>query len=226
LFIIIHGESRGPIVVNKEKAVITKPFEDREFRTALLKDLAEAKQNFFKMHEIFGLAYQSDIGVNPTTIITEEAEEEAPAVATSGSMIALADVTNNTVNLANITGLYFPALASKIYGFSFYLKADSAAATCAIHTGASGPAGPGTYFDALVQQMWYDGTNTLWEPKYLTSLGSKTNYTNWRGSYIHVHGTLRNGLAAGNLQLQFASEVAGTTVTIYAGSRGVWYKLT
>jgi hypothetical protein len=213
-------------VVNKEKAVITKPFEDREFRTALLKDLAEAKQNFFKMHEIFGLAYQSQVGGTITPVSTEESEPEAePEAATSGTMVVTADVTNGTIVPANVTGLSFAVEANKIYGFRFLLKGNTTATTCALWLRFTGPASPTSFYAHVLMKIV--GTDYAIVNE-LTAFEVNTDYASFGTTVekgIRIEGFLVNGANAGTVQMRFRCEVAGQTVTVRAGSWGVWYKL-
>ena len=139
-----------------------------------------------------------------------------------GVMSVKANVTNATTTAASVTGLAFGARANKNYGFRFILKTTTAATTTGIHFQFSGPASPTSFF-AVVRQ-WLDGpvANTEW----LTAFDSSTVAANYaQNTDVVIEGFLVNGANNGIVQLKVDSEVGTSTVTVYAGSWGIWHLL-
>jgi len=148
----------------------------------------------------------------------------AALLAGSGKMCVSSDVTNSTTTLASITGLSFTVEANKIYYFRCFLKCDSPGVGTGIHFGASGPASPTLIF--IKVHEWETGTPSIYRTDNLNAFDTKTSDPTFSGLKDRtIEGILVNGANAGTVQLKFASETAGQTVTVYAGSSGVWYKL-
>jgi hypothetical protein len=142
-----------------------------------------------------------------------------------GIMGVVSDVTNSTQTPANVTGLSFAVEANKIYHFEFSLRGWSTAATCAPWFRFTGPGSPTSFWFHL--DMLEVGTAYPID-REVTAFDTNTaseSFQRATRSFIPIVGFLVNGANAGTVQLQFRCEDASETVTIYAGSHGIWYKL-
>jgi hypothetical protein len=139
---------------------------------------------------------------------------------TAFSMLT-ADASESAGTLANLTGLSFAIEASAVYEFEFVLVDETAAATTAIWYAL---AGPSTGLpSATYTQTWID-SNTL--PVSLSAYpgsGFNNTVTQPTGhasgrSITRICGVVVNGTAAGTVQAQFRTEVAGSAATVRRGS--------
>ena len=141
--------------------------------------------------------------------------------ATSGTMVVSSNHTSTTTTAANVTGLGFQVAANKIYGFRFFLHANSAAAQTAIDYQFTGPGGANIYF---VFSHW--GVTPVFEEEQVETFSTKTTAANQSTThnFDRIEGIVLSGANAGLLQLQFSSE-ANDEVTIHRGSWGTWHLL-
>ena len=142
-----------------------------------------------------------------------------------GAMGVVSDVANSTQVMANVTGLSFAVEANKIYKFSFDLKVGTTAAACAIWYQFTGPNSPSSFWAHV---DYYSAANTPWEEElsaFSTPSAGTSQATQAGSRSAKWIGFLINGANAGIVQMQFRCEVASQTVTVYAGSSGVWNKL-
>ncbi|HVE24809.1 MAG TPA: hypothetical protein VNC22_05375 [Sporichthya sp.] len=133
-----------------------------------------------------------------------------------------ADVTNSTVTLADVTGLAFTAAASTDYDFEYLIAFTSAAVTTGLALALNGP-----------------GTPTLLACRIEVPISASTEVDRHTNTYntealgtavdvasvprlARIVGVLRNGSTAGPVIARFRSEVAGSAVTIKAGSIARW----
>jgi hypothetical protein len=128
-----------------------------------------------------------------------------------------ADISNATTNFADVTGLFFPALANKDYIFDAWLLFQSSVTTTGIKLAVNGAASPvavgiqthiPTALTAITHGLAvaYDsGTASTGVPVINTSY------------LANITGILRNGATAGNLVIRFGAETTGT-VKIMTGS--------
>ena len=148
----------------------------------------------------------------------------AGLVGKSGTMKVANDVTNSTQTPANVTGLSFWAEANTSYGFQFWLRGWTTAATCAIWFRFTGPGSPTSFWFHL--DMLEVGTAYPLDQEvtaFSTDTASNSFLCGTR-SFVPIRGFLVNGANSGTVQLQFRCEAASQTVTIYAGSSGIWWK--
>lgn len=147
-----------------------------------------------------------------------DAQQQAKQLGIATGVRLLADVSNNTTNLANCTGLSFPLAANTSYGFWFDGAYTSVGATTGIQIAVNGPA------------MSFLGVN-------LQVAESATSYRSLvAGAYdTPVLGVNSGGAtplpfsitgnvtttAAGNLIVRFRSETNGNAVTIKRGTQGL-----
>ncbi|MFH1683972.1 MAG: hypothetical protein ABIA67_03730 [Candidatus Margulisiibacteriota bacterium] len=126
------------------------------------------------------------------------------------------DVSTTSTSFSNVTGLSFSALANKDYIFEALLIYTTAATTTGIRLGVNGPAAP----TAIVGDWKAYRSLTSARVREFQNYNSGTAATaSLAGNnYAGMTGILRNGSTAGTFILRFASEIAGSTVTIKAGS--------
>lgn len=127
-------------------------------------------------------------------------------------------VSNSTVTLADITGLSFSALANADYIFEAWLIFQSAATATGIALAANGPASPVAFVMQRAVQLTLT-TGVLGHARaYNSGAASASVDTANVDCIATLNGILRNGANAGTFVLRFASEVAGSAVTIKVGS--------
>lgn len=150
----------------------------------------------------------------------------SPAVNSLNTVVLGADVINNNAvanTLQDVTGLSFAVNAGETYWFEFSVMYDAAATTTGSRWTLNGPA-----FSRLAYwQQWALTAATH-------SLGNNQAYLlpaacNATSAYLAGNMAVVGGLivptASGVLQLQFASEVAGSAITAKAGSLLKWYRV-
>lgn len=152
---------------------------------------------------------------------------QAPAAGggpTLEAAVMAATQASSVVALGNVTALALPMLAGGVYQVSAFVTFQAAATTTGLHLGFATPAGCRPMLEVVVpvastaaashlRKLFpnaLEGTTGAVLGTGVTAVGS--NHT------ASVLGLVRNGATAGNFQLTFASEVAGSAVTLQAGS--------
>lgn len=142
----------------------------------------------------------------------------SPGPAWASSVRLGADVSNSTVTLADATGLALPLLTNTDYWFAFMVLWRSAATTTGIALALGGPAGLADlgYFVEIPTAAGAVsfGSRGALASELLTTAAEAANATR----LARIEGVVRVGATAGSLVLRFRSEVAGSAVTIRAGS--------
>jgi hypothetical protein len=132
--------------------------------------------------------------------------------------VLVADYTNSTVTLSDVTGLAFDAAASADYEIEVFGAAQAAATTTGFGLALTVPTG------ATVAGEWDNAATTTqtatlgWQNASAT-VGAKssgvptanTNFPLWGRFWV------RTSTTAGNVKLQAASEVASSQITLKAG---------
>lgn len=135
-----------------------------------------------------------------------------------------ADVTNNTTTLANVTGLAIALAANSIYTIDAKVMFQTAATATGIRLTQTAPAG------ATVVAQWNTPTSltarTLANQR-AADTGAATTGVDMANANTLASGSLlvMTGATAGNLQIRFASEVAGSNAVVKAGSHLVATKV-
>ena len=135
-----------------------------------------------------------------------------------------ADVTNNTTTLANVTGLAVTLDANSTYSIDARVMFQTAATTTGIRLTQTAPSG------ATVVAQWSTPTtltaSTLANQR-AADAGAATTAIDTANANTLASGELLvvTGATAGNLQIRFASEVAGSNAVIKAGSHLVAHKV-
>lgn len=138
------------------------------------------------------------------------------------------DSVNSTQTLADITGAAIPIAANERLSFVAYLLTYAAAATTGVQWGASGPASP-TRVRLNGEHILGNG-NVAAVPLPANAFGAigiahvSTLATAAPGQMGRIYGSITNGANAGTIQLQFASEVGGSAITVEAGSYILVYR--
>ena len=135
-----------------------------------------------------------------------------------------ADVTNNTTTLTNVTGLAIALAANSTYTIDAKVMFQTAATATGIRLTQTAPAG------ATVVAQW--NTPTSLTARTLANQRAADTGAATTGVDVANANTLASGLilvitgaTAGNLQIRFASEVAGSNAVVKAGSNLVATKV-
>lgn len=130
-----------------------------------------------------------------------------------------ADQAHTTTTLANVTELVVPAAANAVMGFRFAVMFRTAATTTGIRLAIAGPAGATVAYRAQIPSS--ATADTVQHVNTLSGGTATTAVAAANTDYVAVlEGVLTVGATAGNLQLQVASEVAASAVTVRKGSHG------
>lgn len=134
-----------------------------------------------------------------------------------------ADQAFTATALANVTGLVIPVTANQPREFEFMLSITSAVITTGWQFGFTFPAA----MQSLLATCEYQSSATAWTTATISSSApaSPASFTLVTAAYValapiavRIKGVARNGVNAGNIQLQAATEVAASAVTVKAGS--------
>jgi hypothetical protein len=127
--------------------------------------------------------------------------------------------------LADVAGILFPVRINTSYKFEFSVLWRTAATGTGLAVGVTLPSSP-TDFAAtvLVAGQGADGLTTSLFTGVLGASGESVVCPSGEATTVTyealIRGTLVNGANAGNIQLQVATEVAASAITIKAGTSG------
>lgn len=135
-----------------------------------------------------------------------------------------ADVTNNTVTLANATGLAIALAANSTYAVDARVMFQTAATTTGIRLTQTVPTG------ATVVAQWNTPTSltaSTQANQRAIDTGAATTAIDTANANTLACAELLiiTGATAGNLQIRFASEVAASNAVIKAGSHLIAHKI-
>lgn len=134
------------------------------------------------------------------------------------------DATNSTTTLSNVTDLVFSAAANTDYLVNAYVLFRTAATTTGLGLAVTVPNAASVTYTALVPNA-ADAASAAWFG-WGTSSGDKVQATGVQAAntdYLaSLTGIARVGANAGNVQLQFCSEVGTSLVTVRMGSILTW----
>jgi hypothetical protein len=135
-----------------------------------------------------------------------------------------ADVTNNTVTLANATGLAIALAANSTYAVDARVMFQTAATTTGIRLTQTVPTG------ATVVAQWNTPTSltaSTQANQRAIDTGAATTAIDTANANTLACAELLiiTGVTAGNLQIRFASEVAASNAVIKAGSHLIAHKI-
>ncbi len=169
--------------------------------------------------------------VDSTTWLRSDGTWVAPPTGGAGGGIpstwcsASTHTLTGSTTMQTATGLAFAVSSAALYRFEFIVGWQSIAITTGIAFGVNGPASPTMLvYETDISTGLIGGvvtrTGRAFNVQTVASLAIDSSGVN---SYAYVGGVLRNGVNAGTLQLQFASEVAGSTVSVRGGSVGLLF---
>lgn len=167
---------------------------------------------------------------NSTTFLRSDATWASPPAGGPGGGVPSTWATLSThvltgsTTMQSVTGLSFAVSSASIYRYEFSLAWQSISSATGLALGVNGPASPLLVVYEVSVSSGLGGmlmkNNRAFGVQTIASPGSSAaNLDN----YAYVDGITRTGANAGTLQLQFASEVAGSTVSIRAGSVGLLF---
>jgi hypothetical protein len=150
----------------------------------------------------------------------------APTAAASGVIpstwaVLSTHVLTGSTTMQSVTGLSFAVSSASVYRFEFTLGWHTLTTTTGIALGVNGPASP-----TLLAYEWAASTglglplgrtHRTFGAQQIAVAGSSAVSVDMYG---YLGGVVRTGVNAGTVQLQYASEVAGSTVSVRAGSVG------
>jgi hypothetical protein len=130
---------------------------------------------------------------------------------------------SGSTTLGNANGLSFSVNANTYYHYKFVVVFRTAATTTGIRLSVTTPASPTVFSGKAQIPIAIDGAGGEWQGWITASddavIGTGVQAANT--DYIAiVEGNILTGATAGTIQLRFASEVAGSNVTIRNGSFG------
>lgn len=150
---------------------------------------------------------------------------QGPAGPSILSVVTLGEDTSalTSTTLANVTGLSFAVAATTCYEFRFLVLFQSAATTTGLKLGVTCPASPTAFAYGIRTPIAADGAGGEWQG-WGTASGDAVTGTGVQAAntvYVaEVFGVLRTGATSGTLQLQAATEVSNSGITIKAYSGG------
>jgi hypothetical protein len=147
------------------------------------------------------------------------AEQRAATVGRINLVRLAANRVNSTNVLADVTDLSFPLKPNSHYVFAFTGAYTAQAGTTGLSLGMNGPVSPALFrlIGAIAESATatrQGATGAFNTALTGTASGGATALPFW------LEGNISTNAAGGMLQLRFASEVNGSTVTILAGSWG------
>ncbi len=186
---------------------------------------------------VHGLATASTSGfapvlpANSTTFLRSDLTWASPPAggALAGAVpstwaTASTHILTGSTTMQSVTGLSFAISSAAMYRFEFICGWQTISSATGIAFGVNGPGSP-----LLIAYEWAASTgmgglltryhNAFGAQQVAVPGSSAANIDN----YGYCGGVVRTGANAGTLQLQFASEVAGSTVSVRAGSAGLLF---
>jgi len=139
-------------------------------------------------------------------------------------VILASDVMNDTTTIASVTGLSFPVVTGKRYGFRFQIVYTAALATTGSRWAISGPSANvhyrSEYSLSATSRTFNEGRTTYDSPAASNAASATT------GSNMAVIEGVANPTADGTIIARFASEVAGSAITAKANVSFVeWWEM-
>ena len=145
----------------------------------------------------------------------------APAKGLPKYIKTAADQTTTSITLANATGLSFTATVGILYKYTFNVLYTSAATTTGLRIGLTYPAATLTSAIANIPGSTTDGTGFIYSGFISTSgdsVMSTASPTNGTTVMVATIEGVFKASATGVVQLQVASEVAGSAIVVKASS--------
>lgn len=130
-------------------------------------------------------------------------------------------ILTGSTTMQSVTGLSFAVSSARVYRFEFCGSYQAISSATGLALGINGPASPLMMVYEAAISSGLGGSllrnGRAFGAQTIASPGSSAANLD---SYWYLGGVVSNGANAGTLQLQYASEVAGSTISIRAGSVG------
>lgn len=154
----------------------------------------------------------------------------APAALSSAALSAQAAVmtatqASSSVTLGNVTELALAMVANGLYQVECFVTFQSAATTTGLNLGFTSPSGARCMMEVVVPIASTATASAL--RTTFPNAATAVNVGNVLGTGVtatgsnhtaHISGLVQNGSTAGNFQIQFATEVAASAITLQIGS--------
>ena len=131
---------------------------------------------------------------------------------------------STVVTLANVTDLFFSMVANGIYRVESFVTFQSAAITTGLILGYTSPAGALPRVNVSVPIVSTAGNTSIANifPNAALTVAANvigTGVTAINSNHTaYIEGIVVNGATAGNFQMQFATEVGASAITVQVGS--------
>lgn len=147
------------------------------------------------------------------------AATQASRIASSAGFYARlqSDQVRSVVTYADVPDLFLPVLANKEYTFRVFVMYTAAVATTGIGLQLTGPASP-TYLRYCVEICTSTSARVVNSGSAFGTAHLGAASAGAPAVFARFDGYLLNGVNAGNVQLQFRSEIDTSAVTILRGS--------
>lgn len=141
------------------------------------------------------------------------------------TVVMTATQSSSSTTLAAVTQLVLPMVANGVYRIDCFVTFQSAATTTGLNLGITTPSGCTNKVEIVVPITSTAAASQL--RTIFPNAAVAANAGNVLGTGVtatgsnhtgRISGVLRNGATAGNCQIQFATEVASSTVTLQIGS--------
>jgi hypothetical protein len=133
-------------------------------------------------------------------------------------------VLTGSTTMQSVTGLSFAVSSASMYRFEFCGAYQAISSATGIAFGVNGPAAPlMLVYEAAISSGLGGSLLRNGRAFGVQTLASPGSSAANLDSYWYFGGVCRTGANAGTLQLQCASEVAGSTVSVRAGSVGLLF---
>jgi hypothetical protein len=163
-------------------------------------------------------AVPDDKLASPADLNVLDARLDALEAAAWTTVKLAADISQTTTTLADVPGLALPVLANRHYEFQFLLVYTTQAATTGAAFALTGPAK--TWVAHRVETPSTTTASILRHANDYNQEAQGANLPTAGGFFLATVDGLARPTAGGNLTPRYRSEVAGSSVTVKAGSIG------
>jgi len=149
----------------------------------------------------------------------------ATGTMTATRAVMTATQASTSTTLANVTQLALAMVANAVYKIDCFVTFQSAATTTGLNLGISTPSGCRNMVEIVVPITSTAAASQL--RTIFPNAATATNLGNVLGTGVtatasnhtaRISGIIANGATAGNCQIQFATEVASSAITLQTGS--------
>lgn len=149
-------------------------------------------------------------------------ENAPPSGGGSWSSVVGTGDTSTSTTLANLSGLSFSVAASGVYIFDALLFYDSGATTTGAKFTLTGPSSPTALHYSVRQTLSASTAQTQSLSTYDSAAATTTSLVT--GNVCQIQGRIEPSVS-GTVQLRFATEIAGSAITVYSESLLQWLQV-